>query len=227
MARDWRRLFWRTTVSVRTTWTFRLMLVAGLSLLLIMARGVWIPMVGRALVCDSSIRPSDAIMVDNFEVNYLIFERAEQLKSSGIASRVLVPTQASIESGEPNRVFAGIAEVMAGVARLPHPELIPVREIEPISLNAAYQIRDFLQRERLRSIVLVTPAFRSRRSALIYAAVLGPVGIRTSCVPVFGPQQGPDTWSRTLHGIQEVVEQHMKLLYYKLYVMPYLLHRSS
>ena len=48
----------------------------------------------------------------------------------GIASRVLVPTQAAIDPAQPNIIFAGIAHVMSRVARLESPELIPIREIE-------------------------------------------------------------------------------------------------
>jgi hypothetical protein len=73
---------------------------------------------------------------------------------------------------------------------------------------------------------VVSPAFRSRRSALIYGDVLGAAGIAAACVPVFAPQQGPGTWTRTLHGIQEVAEQHVKLQYYRFYVLPYV-HRRS
>jgi len=40
-------------------------------------------------------------------------------------------------------VSQGIAELMSQVARLQEPEILPIRVIEPISLNAAYQIRTF------------------------------------------------------------------------------------
>ena len=226
---NWRRLFFYQTEKVRATWLLRVLLLLGVGLVVVLCRGLWIPAISRTLVCNEAVRRSDAILIDNFEVNYLVFERAEQLKRAGIAPRVLVPTGASTETTqlEPSRVFAGIAEVMARVARLADPELIPVREVEPIALNAAYQLRDFLQGERVRSVVIVSPAFRSRRSALVYDAVFGAAGIRTSCVPVFRPNEDPATWIGTMHGIQEVLEQEIKLLYYRAYVMPYLADRSS
>jgi hypothetical protein len=227
MAASWRKYVIRRTTTVRTTWTFRAIVLAIVLAGLGATRGLWVAGVGRALVCDESLRQSDAILIDNFEVNYLVFERAEQLKSGGIARRVIVPTLASPGSSEPNRVFAGIAEVMSRVARLPPPELVPVSEIEPISLNASYEIRDYLRQHGIRSVVIVSPAFRSRRSALIYDDVLGAAGIEATCAPVFAPQQGPDTWTQTLHGIQEVAEQHVKLLYYRFYVMPFVHRRQS
>ena len=93
---------------------------------------------------------------------------------------------------------------MARAARLQNLELIPVSFAEPISLNVAYEVRAVLESEHVRSVILVTPGFRSRRSALIYGKVLGEAGIATSCVPVFGPHT-PDNWTRTWHGIEGVI----------------------
>jgi hypothetical protein len=117
-----RRFFFHKTESVRTTWKFRLLLLLVLFVSLALARDLRILAAGRTLVCNASVQPSDAILIDNFELNYLVFERAEQLKSKGIATLVFVPIAASYESGQiqPSRVFTGIAEVMAGVARACH-----------------------------------------------------------------------------------------------------------
>jgi hypothetical protein len=225
LARNWKNYIFEKRESVRTTWTFRLAVTASVLLTVWLTRGLWIPGIGRELVCDESLASGDAILVDNFDHNYLLFERTSELRGSGVAPRVLVPTRADPDSGEPNMVYAGFVGVMARIARLQNPEIIPIQEIEPISLNAAYQMRDFLQKERLRSVIVVTPGFRSRRSALVYSAVFGEAGIATHCVPVFGWQQTPETWSHTWHGIQQVVEQYAKLQYYRFYVFPRVLHR--
>jgi hypothetical protein len=108
---------------------------------------------------------------------------------------------------------------MARVARMPEPEILPIQIIEPISLHAAYQIRDFLTATPLRSAIVVTPGFRSQRSSLVYQAVLAPAGITVYCVPVFG-QKTPANWTETWHGIQEVAAQFLKLQYYRFYVLP-------
>ena len=66
--------------------------------------------------------------------------------------------------------------------------------------------------------MLLSPGFRSYRDDLVYDMVLNPAGIRVCCVPVFG-QQTPENWMGTLHGIQEVVLQFLKLQYYRLWVI--------
>jgi len=117
-------------------------------------------------------------------------------------------------------VSAGFVEVMARLARLPKAELVPIKEREPIVLNAAYQLKDFLTGQSVRSVLVVTSALRSRRSQLVYGHVFGDAGIAVTCVPVYGTVR-PDNWSDTWHGIQQVTEQVLKLQYYRLYVMPF------
>ena len=227
MQTGWTRYFFYKTQCIKTTWTCRLALATLTVLLLFVTQGLWLGTIGRSLVCSQRVGNGDAILIDNFERNYLVFERAAELRARGTARRVLIPTQASSDdSGAPNVLFAGIVDVMARISRLHGPELISVREVEPISLNAAYQIRDFLTKEHLRSIIVVTPAFRSRRSALIYSRVLGAAGITTYCDPVFG-ELTPDNWSQTWHGIKQVTEQYLKLQYYRFYVLPFRMHRAA
>ena len=220
MPHDWRSYIFTQSSRCRTTWLFRVGLTAGVLLLVVLTRGLWMPMVGHALECQRSTSPADAILIDNFELNYLVFERAAELRRRGIASRVLVPTQASDDPTQPNMIFAGIAHVMSDVARLQSPELLPIEEIEPIALNAAYQVRDFLLKQQLRAVVVVTPGFRSRRSFLVYSRVLGEAGIATFCEPVIG-ETTAETWNDSWHGVQLVAEQFVKLQFYRFYVLPF------
>jgi hypothetical protein len=215
---QWQRHFFYRKESLKTTWKFRLALLMLIVLLVSATRGFWILRIGQSLVCAKEIAPSDVILVENFDPHYLVFERAAALHKAGLAARVLVPTDASRDPAKANPVSQGITELMARVARLQDPELLPIQISEPVSLNAAYQIRDFLTTEHLRSVIVVTDGFRSKRSSLIYHAVLEPAGIKAGCVPVFG-QNTPKNWPKTWHGIQDVTEQFFKLQYYCFYVL--------
>jgi hypothetical protein len=222
--RKWERHLFYRKESVKTTWKLRLAVLVSLALIVSVTRGFWIPGIGRSLVCNQEGGSGDAILVENFGVNYLLFERAAALQRTGSGARILVPTSASSDPEKPNLVSKNIVEVMTQLAQLQHSEIIPIQEIEPISLNAAYQIREFLTKQNIRSLVVVTPGFRSRRSAIVYRAVLSQSGIRVSCVPVFGPKDA-ENWAETWHGIQDVTEQLLKLLYYRFYVLPFVLSK--
>lgn len=216
----WKRYLFYRRIVLKTTWTFRLALIFVVLLLSAIVLRSLIPGIGRELVCEEQGRWSDAILIENFDPSYLVYERAGDLRRAGMASKLLVPTQAGTGPGGLNGVSAGFVEVLARAARLPEPpEMIPITEVEPISLNAAYQIRSELQKQHVKSVTVVTPGFRSRRSFLVYSTVFGEAGITTSCIPVFG-QISPENWTQTWHGIEDVVEQYGKLLYYRFYVMP-------
>ena len=106
-------------------------------------------------MCDRSVAPSDAILIENFDPEYLLFERARQLRNAGFAPRVLVPVVQSDGSGEADVVARSVTELMASLSRVGQVELIPVREVEPISLNAARDVLRFAQRENIRSLIVV------------------------------------------------------------------------
>jgi hypothetical protein len=216
----WHRHLVYTRTSTRTTWKLRLAVLAVLVVTVAATRGVWTAWVGKSLVCTEDVAPSDLILVENFDPDYLVFERAAALQAAGLAPRALVPVQGS-SPGVPNPVSKGIAEVMARQARLRDWEALPIREVEPITLNAAAQLRDHLAKERVRSMMVVTGGFRSRRSILAYRAVFGPAGIQVHCVPVLGLKT-PESWTETWHGVQAVVGEQVKLQYYRFYVLPVL-----
>ena len=213
----WLRHFVYRKESWRTTWKLRIgVLVLGIALVLL-TRPFWSVRLANSLVCPEQTPPSDALLLENFDPDYLVFERAAALRSAGIARRVFVP-MTTYDGIQSNAVETGTADLMARVARLPGVEGIPIRLVEPISLNAAYQIRDFLTKNNIRSVIVVAPGFRSRRSALVYSSVLNPAKISVGCVPVFGLDK-PENWDQSTHGMQAVVEQFLKLQYYRIAVL--------
>ena len=107
---------------------------------------------------------------------------------------------------------------MARVARVQNLQIVPIQEVEPYSLNAARQIRDYLLRENVRSVLVVSPAFRSKRSSLVYRGILSAAGIQVHCLAMFG-QHTPHNWTASWHGIQVVTEQFIKLQFYRFYVV--------
>jgi hypothetical protein len=214
----WTRHFIYRAECTKTTWKLRAVLVIGAIFCVQVTHSIWASAVGRSLVCSDQIQPAEAILVDHFDPNYLLFERAAALHNAGYGPRVISPISASSEPEGPN-ISDEIVHVMSRVARLDTLETIPVWEVEPISLNAAYQIKQFLTHEKITSVIIVTPGFRSRRSFLIYESVLGSSGIRLSCVPVFGLTSIAN-WTETWHGIEDVAQQFLKLQYYRLYILP-------
>lgn len=217
--RGWRRHVFYTRESTRTTWRLRLGAIVVALLIVVLTRRMWFAWIGQSLACEDDPVASDVILIENFDPDYLVFERAAILQRAGFAARTLVPVPVSSRPGIPNSVSTRIAEVMASEARMGPWEPVVYRQAEPFSLNAAAQIRDRLQALHVKSIILVTSGFRSRRSMMVYGAVLGHAGIEVHCVPVFGGRT-PRNWSSSWHGFQEVIEEFVKLQFYRFYAIP-------
>lgn len=224
-APSWSRHVFYRREHVRTTWKFRFAVALLIAAAVWGSSRWWTAAVARSLVCDESRAPSEAILLENFDADYLLFERATELRRQGLASRVLVPVRVDA-NGQPNSVALGTAHVMAKIAHLDALEVVPIREVEPISLNAAMDVLRFIQREHIRSVIVVSPYFRSRRSELVYGATLGKAGIAIRCEHVQGTLS-VDSWPNTMHGIQGVAEQWVKLQYYRFYVLPFHLRAAD
>jgi len=213
---SWRGHFFYTRVCLKTTWKLRI----GAAIILIVAIAAtqtwWAAGIEQGLACARELAPSDVIVIENFDPTYVLFERAAELEKAGLAPRTLVPVQAARDGNLPNPIFKGFADIMARQARLETWDVIPIREIEPISLNGAVQVRRHLEREHVKSIIVVTGGFRSRRTSLVYRRVLDGTDIQFRCEPV---RTKPEGWTATWHGIQEVGEELLKLQYYRFYVL--------
>jgi hypothetical protein len=216
--------FWKghlayKATSYKTTWKFRFLVVALLLALPLATKTWWVPALGRSLVCNSEFVTPDLIIIDNLDSDYLLFEKAADLKEHGVGEKVLVPVDASGRNPQkPNLVSREVAEVMIRVAGLGTTEIIPIKQEEPITLNAARQVGEYLKGTNVKKVLILTSGFKSKRIHLIFKKALSEVGIDEYCLPVWG-SRGPENWAASWHGIQEVFLQHVKLAYYRLWVL--------
>jgi hypothetical protein len=204
---------------LRRSWKLALGLVVIMVAIMLTTR-LWTAQIARSLTCAESLAPSDAMLVENFDPHYPLFEQAATLERERLAPLTLVPVETSREPNVANPVSLGIAEVMARQARLRRWRTILITTREPISLNAALQMRPQLRANGITSVTVIAPRFRSRRSLLVYGKTFGAYGITVRCIPVPG-QVGTERWTDTWHGIQQVIEEFIKLQYYRFYVMPF------
>ncbi len=202
----------------KTTWKFRVSIIALLLACFFLFKGFLIQNLAESLVCECRVESAEAAVIVNFEPNYLLFEETEKLVRAGKIERVLVPVPFNRARTGPNASSAGFVEVMARISRIQRYELVLIDEQEPIRYTVATQVRDWLRKEQIRSIVVVSPGFSSRRDFLIYRALLEPIGVQVSCLPVFSTRT-PDNWTESWHGVQEVFLEVGKLLYYELVVL--------
>src|SRR5436189_4511758 len=100
--RDWRRHLYYRTECVKTTWKLRVGVLAVIIAAGALSHRLSEDHIARSLICDGDLAPSDIILVENFDPNYVLFERAAALQKAGIAPRIVVPVQGSHEVGVAN-----------------------------------------------------------------------------------------------------------------------------
>ena len=218
---DWPRWAIYRTTTWKTTWKLRLVLAALLVLLVAATRGWWGPAIGGGLVANSGPCKPDLIVVDNLVSDYELFEKAAALGKLAGPVMVLVPVRSSENDPEkPDPLKGEIVEVMIRQARLQSCTLLPFRLIEPFTLNVARQVGGFVKSHpEIHSVLVVTQALRSRRTRLVYARVLGKLGVAVYTSPVWKDGR-PEAWNSTWHGRQDVMLQYLKLIYYELLLFP-------
>ena len=77
----------------------------------------------------SSVSVSDTILLENFDPDYVQFERATHSGKAAWRPESLSPSVPDGD-GQPNTVALGIARVMAQIAHLDDMQVVPIREIE-------------------------------------------------------------------------------------------------
>ena len=183
------------------------------------SRATWLQAMAETLVCKPGDGTADAVLIDNVDPNYLLFEAAQRLRTRGHGTVVIVPVLRSPWDEEPISVRRGMAELMCKVAGIAPCDTFETIVKEPISLHLAFDAANALEARGAHSVLLVTSGFRSKRSLEVYGAVLGPRGIAINCQPVFGGQD-TSNWFDTGHGVEKVVLQLLKLWYYRIGVLP-------
>src|SRR5438094_10174428 len=96
LSRPWRFVFGLLVVIMATTLTTRF----------------WTAQIARSLTCAESLAPSDAMLVEHFDPNYLIFEPAAALEQDSLAPLTLIPVETSHEVNVANTLTIRIPHVM-------------------------------------------------------------------------------------------------------------------
>ena len=215
---EWFNFFIYRSEVWTTTWKFRLVLIIAFGACFFLTKGFISEKLAESLVCQRTFTKSDAVLIENFDPKYLLFEKTAKLVKAGQASRIYVPVPFNGSGTGPNEVSHGFVEVMCRIARINEYEVITADEREPIRYNTAVQVRNYLQDQGINSIIVVSEGFSSRRALLVYQSVFQSSGVKVGCLPVFS-ERNPANWTESWHGIQAVFLEFGKLWYYRLAVL--------
>ena len=66
----------------KTTWKLRLVILAVVIVASVSTHRFWTSRIGESLVCAEDVAPSDAILVENFDPSYPVFQHAAALEEA-------------------------------------------------------------------------------------------------------------------------------------------------
>lgn len=175
----------------------------------------------KFLIREAPLDKADAIVVLSGSATYRERAReAARLFFEGRAPRILLTNdnhQGSWSSAQQRNLFfyeRSLEELKkSGVP----PESIEVL-MQPVTgtYDEAELIRDYAQQHGLRSILIVTSAYHSRRALWVFSKGFRDTGVQIGLDAVPPGQQSPPpaTWWLSITGWEQVPTEYVKMVYY-------------
>lgn len=175
----------------------------------------------RALIVRSDLARADALVVLSGGSSYPErTRRAAELFAEGRAPKIVLTNDGILgpwsDEKERNPTFTELeAEALLGAG-------IPAESIEalPQQVSSTYDeallLHDYARARGLRSILVVTSAYHSRRALWVWRRVFRESGISVGLVPASTGEQSPPpaTWWWHWRGWRSVAGEYPKFVYY-------------
>jgi uncharacterized SAM-binding protein YcdF (DUF218 family) len=162
----------------------------------------------RWLVLEDPPASADAALVLAGDPDYERTKTAAGLVTSGQA-RLLVLTGGEPGPGDSAESLRQVALALGVPA-----ERIRMEQLSHSTHQAMLALRPLLERERIRSVVVVTSPFHQRRAT--WAARRTLATARVTSRPADPSSWHPEGWWKTRRGLRIVLAEYMKLAYYGL-----------
>jgi uncharacterized SAM-binding protein YcdF (DUF218 family) len=194
---------------------------AALLLLAAWPPAAWIA--ARALVVETEVAQPEAIVVLSGAADYAERARAAaKLFASGRAPKIILTNDgerggwASAEQRNP--FFSELAAAELVRAGVPAERIEFVAQPVANTYDEARAVRDYAAARNMRSLLVVTSAYHSRRAEWTWQLVFSGsgVGLGIATAPAEGASPAPATWWLQARGWRAVAAEYPKLIYYRL-----------
>jgi uncharacterized SAM-binding protein YcdF (DUF218 family) len=185
---------------------------------------IWIlaaPQIAKFLVVRSEPFSADAVIVLSGSAVYdERLSHAIRIYQEGRARSVIL-TDDGLRRGWSRRRQANPLSVERGIdtlvgAGIQNDRIIRLPQSVTSTYDEAVALREYALRSGLRSVVVVTSPYHSRRALWTFRRVLEPAGVLVGIDPVFPAYQSLSfqTWWLQPKGWQNVALEYLKLAYY-------------
>jgi uncharacterized SAM-binding protein YcdF (DUF218 family) len=199
----------------------RLALVVIVSLVVAWPLCAWV--VARSLVVRDEMARADAIMVLSGASEYVERTRhAAELFRRGVAPKIIL-TNDNLRGGwnseqQRNPFFVERAAEELRRAGVPPAQIEALPEPVASTYDEAVRLRAYAAEHRLRSVLVVTSAYHSRRARWTMQRVFRESGVRVGIAPVTAGETAETpaalNWWLSRRGWRSVAPEYPKLVYY-------------
>lgn len=177
----------------------------------------------RALIVSDELARADALVVLAGSAAYVErTARAAELYRAGRAPRVLLTNDGQLggwsqELGR-NPSFVERAAWELGRGGVPRDRVEVLPRVVAGTHDEALVVREYARSRALRSVMLVTSGYHSRRALWAFRRALegSGVAVGVSAVEPAGQTPAPGTWWLSPRGWRAVASEYVKFVYYRL-----------
>ena len=165
--------------------------------------------IGGFLVVGDPIQKSDAVVLLSGGDDARLAEAA-QIHQSGLANILLLTETGTIPQGGGPRASSLLGQ-QAAAAGIPQDAIRTMLGKSASTLDEASAVLDYCQQEGLKTIIVVTDPYHSRRSQIIFRSVFSRSGIVVLILPVRDHWYQSSTWFFSLRGWKTTLTEYAKL----------------
>lgn len=180
-----------------------------------------------AIVVDTpELKHYDAIVIESWQKpQSRLISVADSLLSKGVSSKVYITffkwSPTLMYSGGEVPVYSNeiINLYILGVSKdTSRYKKIGITPTDPVTINLADQVKNFMQKENVQSFLLLSESYHSQRTKLAFEKIFEHSKIYFDVMPVeIGITES--NWWWTDAGLSTVFSEFIKLIYYKISVL--------
>lgn len=164
---------------------------------------------GAFLVVGDRVRPVDVIVLLSGGDEARL-EEAVQLYKSGTSNRLLITETGAIPDGGGPRASA-LLQRQAEAAGVPEGAVSTTMGRSVSTADEAAAVLAFCDRQGLRSVLVVTDPYHTRRTQVIFASTFSGSGVQALVRPVRDHWYQSSTWMFSLRGWRATAMEYAKL----------------
>jgi uncharacterized SAM-binding protein YcdF (DUF218 family) len=170
----------------------------------------WLTAYGNFLVVDEPPIKSDAIVVLSGGENVLRVSKAAELFHAGYAPLLIMSGGGKLTSKLTDADLMSLEAVETGISE----NAILKEDMSRSTYQNAYFVRNIVKEHKLKSLLLVTSNYHTRRTSYIFEKIFEDSGVKITTVSASDSEFQPNSWWKSHEGQQKALTELPNLIIY-------------